>query len=109
MKSLIIICLYLFLTACSLSASKDLKHAEKLLTQFQCNNIESSDMSHTSITSYHEHLLAVTRQKVEVYVESYKKGEKLFDMPLSEIVQQQYAVYRSACQSLGGITVTADQ
>lgn len=83
--------------------SSEIKKAEKLLSQFQCNNIESAHMTHSSITSFHEQKLASSKQKVVSYIDQYKDGYKLFSIPLTDVVDQQYIIYKSACQNLGGI------
>ncbi|OTG62511.1 hypothetical protein B9T29_06895 [Acinetobacter sp. ANC 3903] len=106
MKTLILLAAIIVLTGCSLSTSRDVKHAEKMLSYFQCNNIETAQMAHSSITSYHEQSLASSRQKAESYVQSYKDGDKLFDVPLTEVVEEQYFIYQEACQHLGGIRPT---
>ena len=93
----------IFLSGCIFSSSNDIKKAEKILEQFKCGNIESSQIAHTSITSFHEKALYGSKQKVIDYIESYKEGEKLFDIPLSEVVDQQYVIYKEACQNLGGL------
>jgi hypothetical protein len=46
----------------------------------------------------------VSKEKATSYVESYKNGEELFDMPLDEVVKQQYQLYKAACDSLGGVS-----
>ena len=91
------------LSGCMFGTSSEIKKAEKLLTHFQCNNIESAHMAHSSITSFHEQKLASSKQKVVSYIDSYKDGEKLFTIPLSEVVDQQFIIYKAACQNLGGI------
>lgn len=93
------------LSGCMLSSSQDIQNAEKLFEQFHCQNIESSQVAHSSITNYHAESLAVSRQKAQSYIESYKNGQKLFDLPLSEMVDVQYQKYRTACQSLGGLPI----
>ena len=93
----------IFLSGCIFSTSSDLKKAEKILEKFQCSNIESTEIVHTSITSYHEKALYGSKQKAKDYIESYKDGEKLFDIPLSEVLNQQYSIYKDACQNLGGL------
>ena len=103
MKSLAIFATAVVLAGCSISASRDIKKAEKLLNSFHCNNIESSQMAHSPITSYHEQLLHSAKQKAENYIESYKNGEKLFTIPLSAVIEQQYSIYKEACQNLGGV------
>ena len=42
------------------------------------------------------------------YIEQYKNGEDLFDIPLDEVVQQKYQLYIQACQALGGISTTKE-
>ena len=92
------------LTGCVFGTSKDIKKAELLLNKFECNNVESSQIAHSSITAYHELTLYSSKQKASSYVQSYKDGEKLFDIPLNEVIEQQYSVYKSACEYLGGLT-----
>lgn len=91
------------LTGCALGTSSEIKSAEKLLSQFECKNIESTELAHSPITSYHERALAVSREKASGYIDRYKSGDVLFKIPLDNVVQQQYDVYKSACESLGGI------
>jgi hypothetical protein len=93
----------ILLTGCPLGASQDIKNAEKLLADFQCNKIESAQMAHSPITAYHEQSLHGARQKAEQYIQSYKNGEKLFTIPLSTVIEQQYSIYKEACQNLGGV------
>lgn len=102
MKTLLLIG-FIFISGCALSTSKDIKVAEKLLHQFECKNIESADLVHSPINSFHQRSLSLTKEKVTSYIESYKSGDILFEIPLNEIVQQQFNVYKSACESLGGI------
>ncbi|OTG87557.1 hypothetical protein B9T31_03385 [Acinetobacter sp. ANC 4558] len=98
----------LTLSGCIFSNSNDIKHAEKILAQFQCTNIESTQLNHTSITTYHERILYISKQKSQNYIESYKNGDKLFDIPLSEVLTLQYSIYKDACQSLGGLHTIPD-
>ncbi|MEH1035452.1 hypothetical protein V7H47_17925, partial [Acinetobacter baumannii] len=58
----------------------------------------------SSINSYYQQSLAVSKEKATSYVESYKNGEELFAMPLDEVVEQQYQLYKAACDSLGGVS-----
>lgn len=109
MKPLAIFALIILLAGCSTSSSRDIKKAEKLLENFQCGNIESSQMTHSPITSYHEQSLSSSRQKAESYIQSYKDGDKLFSTPLSSVIEQQYHLYKEACQNLGGISQTTEQ
>ncbi|MFH3574662.1 hypothetical protein WAI05_20165, partial [Acinetobacter baumannii] len=78
--------------------------AEKLLNNFQCKNVETSEMPTSSINSYYQQTLAVSKDKATTYVESYKEGEELFAMPLDEVVKKQYELYKAACDSLGGVS-----
>lgn len=103
MKTLILLAGMILISGCSLSTSREIKHAEKMLADFQCNKIESAQMAHSSITSYHEQALASSRQKAESYVQSYKDGDELFNLPLTEVIEEQYYIYQEACQHLGGI------
>lgn len=97
------------LSGCMFGTSSEIKKAEKLLSQFQCNNIESAHMTHSSITSFHEQKLASSKQKVVSYIDQYKDGDKLFSIPLTDVVDQQYIIYKSACQNLGGIHPGVDE
>ena len=109
MKSLILLVAIILVTGCTLGTSRDIKRAEKILSQFQCNKIESTQMSHSPMISYHQRTLAISHQKALSYVKSYKEGEKLFDLPLSEVIEQQYSIYQAACQNLGGIPAVSNQ
>lgn len=103
MRISILLGLILVLTGCAFGTSSEIKRAEKMLNKFECNNIETSEMPHTSITSYHERTLVVSREKAESYIESYKAGDVLFKIPLDQIVSQQYSIYKASCESLGGV------
>lgn len=103
MKRSFLLSLFLLLTGCALGTSKEIKSAEKLLSQFECKNIESTQLAHSPITSYHERALALSREKASAYIDSYKSGDVLFKIPLDHVVQQQYDVYKSACEALGGV------
>ncbi|PSE46401.1 hypothetical protein C7G91_10135 [Acinetobacter nosocomialis] len=95
---------FVFLTGCIFGQSSELKRAEKLLNNFQCKNVETSEMPTSSINSYYQQTLAVSKDKATSYVESYKEGEELFAMPLDEVVKEQYELYKAACDSLGGVS-----
>ncbi|MBD0514171.1 hypothetical protein HPJ23_13805 [Acinetobacter baumannii] len=95
---------FVFLTGCIFGQSSEVKRAEKLLNNFQCKNIETSEISTSSINSYYQQSLAVSKEKATSYVESYKNGEELFAMPLDEVVEQQYQLYKAACDSLDGVS-----
>ncbi|AYO55296.1 hypothetical protein [Acinetobacter wuhouensis] len=103
MKPSFLLSVIILLTGCSLGTSREIKTAEKLLNQFQCNNIETNELAHSAINIYHEHALSTSKQKAVQYVESYKLGQALFKIPLDEVVQQQYEIYTTACESLGGV------
>lgn len=100
--SFLIIC-SVILAGCTLGTSREIKKAEVILNQFECKNIEKSQLNHSAITSYHERSLSVSKEKASSYVQSYKEGEDIFLIPLDQIVQQQYDIYKSACEALGGI------
>ncbi|MEB5929000.1 hypothetical protein [Acinetobacter schindleri] len=100
MKALAVLSLTLLLTACM---SHDAQKAEHILKLFHCKGIEPSQMQHNSVTQYYEHSLYSSKSKAEAYIEQYKNGEESFEIPLSEIVNHQYELYKSACQNLGGI------
>jgi hypothetical protein len=94
----------LALSGCALGSSQEIKQAEKLLAHFQCHNIETSQMMHSPIITYHERALGNSRQKVEGYLQSYKDGDILFTEPLPDIISAEYEHYKAACQSLGGLS-----
>lgn len=104
MKIFFVLVPFVFLTGCIFGQSSELKRAEKLLNNFQCKNVETSEMPTSSINSYYQQTLAVSKDKATSYVESYKEGEELFAMPLDEVVKNQYELYKAACDSLGGVS-----
>ena len=104
MKIFFVLVPFVFLTGCIFGQSSEVKRAEKLLNNFQCTNIETNEISTSSINSYYQQSLAVSKEKATSYVESYKNGEELFAMPLDEVVEQQYQLYKAACDSLGGVS-----
>lgn len=105
MKFITVLLSSLLLAGC---LSSDLKKSEQLLQDFQCAKIELSQMPHSSMNDYYQHSLHSTKSKVEAYIEQYHQGEKLFDIPLVEVVQQQYELYKDACQNLGGILPSSE-
>lgn len=104
MKLLCVLASCSLLFGCALGKSTEIKRAEKMLNRFECNNIEIEDMPQSSINSFHQQSLAVSKQKASQYIEDYKNGQSSFDIPLDQVVEQQYHLYQSACQSLGGIS-----
>lgn len=104
MKIFFVLVPFVFLTGCIFGQSSELKRAEKLLNNFQCKNVETSEMPTSSINSYYQQTLAVSKDKATSYIESYKEGEELFAMPLDELVKKQYELYKAACDSLGGVS-----
>lgn len=100
---------FCFISACSISSSKEIKQAEKLLQSFDCQNIERDQADHSSMTSYHEQVLASSKQKAQSYVESYQHGDQIFDLPLPEVIKTQLQSYTAACQSLGGVLPNPQQ
>ncbi|HQV24414.1 MAG TPA: hypothetical protein PLS76_01510 [Acinetobacter sp.] len=96
----------LSLTGCLFGQSSEVKRAEKILQNFECYNVESNKLATSSITNFYQQALAANKEKATNYLEQYKKGEDLFDIPLDEVVQQKYQLYQQACQSLGGITTS---
>ena len=100
---------FCFISACSISSSKEIKQAEKLLQSFDCQNIERDQADHSSMTSYHEQVLASSKQKAQSYVESYQHGDQIFDLPLPEVIETQLQSYTAACQSLGGVLPNPQQ
>ena len=109
MKVLLLLVTCLSLTACIFGQSSEVKRAEKILQNFQCNNIESNQLATSSITNFHQQALAVNKEKAATYIEQYKNGEDLFDIPLDEVVQQKYQLYKQACQALGGVSSAKEQ
>lgn len=103
MKTSFLLSATILLTGCAIGTSSEIKSAEKLLNQFNCSKIETTQLTHSAITSYHEHSLAVSKEKAQSYIDSYKSGDELFKIPLSEVIQQQFDVYKEACESLGGV------
>ncbi|MGE8594143.1 MULTISPECIES: hypothetical protein [Acinetobacter] len=103
MKILSLVVVTFILIGC-MGTSKDIKKAESLFIQFKCTNIESTQIPHSSLNSYYEQSLYSSKKKAGSYIESYKRGDKLFDISLHEVVEQQYVIYKEACQSLGGIS-----
>ncbi|OTG66782.1 hypothetical protein [Acinetobacter silvestris] len=103
MKTSFLLSVFLLLTGCAIGTSSEVKVAEKMLNQFECKNIESSELNHSNITSYHERLLTISKDKVGSYIDSYKSGNVLFKIPLEQVIQQQYDIYKSACEALGGV------
>ena len=83
--------------------SSELKKSEGMMKNFECTNIENNQIPHNSVTSYFESSLYSSKQKASTYIENYKNGEKDFDIPLHEVIEQQFVVYKEACQNLGGI------
>jgi hypothetical protein len=104
MKSIIWLVSCILLTGCVFGTSKEIQRAEMLLTQFECNNVESTQIARSSITTFHEQALYGAKQKATSYIESYKDGETLFEIGLDEVIEQQYLIYKEACQSLGGVS-----
>ncbi|USP39593.1 MULTISPECIES: hypothetical protein [Acinetobacter] len=104
MKLFFVLTPLVFLTGCIFGQSSEVKRAEKILHNFECKNVETSQLATSSINSYYQQSLAVSKEKATSYVESYKNGEELFDMPLDEVLKQQYQLYKSACDSLGGVS-----
>ncbi|WP_347453750.1 hypothetical protein [Acinetobacter thermotolerans] len=100
MKAFAALSLMLCLTAC---LSNDAQKAKQMLKLFHCNGIESSQMQHNSVTQYFEQSLYSSKSKAESYIEKYENGEEPAEMPLYDAVTQQYDLYKSACQNLGGI------
>lgn len=108
MKLSFIFSLTLLLSGCIFGASHEVQRAEELLAQFQCRNVESNQIAHSAITTYHQQSLAASRTKAEEYIQAYKQGDYDLHLSLSNMVEQQYKKYHSACQALGGIPVKTD-
>ncbi|ENW19026.1 hypothetical protein [Acinetobacter haemolyticus] len=104
MKLFFLLVAMLTLTGCLFGKSNEVQRAEKIFQHFECSNIETNQLASSSISSFHQQSLAVNKEKASSYIEQYKNGEDLFDIPLDEVVQQKYQLYKQACQALGGIS-----
>ena len=104
MKLILLFIATIALSGCLFGQSGEVKRAEKVLQNFQCHNIETSQLASSSITNFYQQTLAANKAKAIRYVEQYQNGEDLFDIPLDEVVQQKYQLYRQACQALGGVS-----
>ena len=109
MKTLILLSMVAVLTGCAFDTSSEIKRAEAIIQHFECSNIDTEQLSHNSITGFHERTLAVSKDKSIEYIDRYKSGDTLFDMPLYEIIQMQYVSYKSACDFLGGVSVPVNK
>ena len=106
MKILCVLIVIAQLTGCVFGQSSEVKRAEKILQRFQCKNVETSQLATSSINNFYQQTLAANKDKASTYIEQYKNGEDLFDIPLDEVVQQKYQLYLQACQALGGVAVS---
>jgi hypothetical protein len=95
--------LSLILSGCLFGHSKEIKASETLLQAFDCKNIETQSIVSSPMNSYHHQILASTKQKVTEYIAHYKQGDILFELPLDQVIQQQYELYTAACENLGGL------
>ncbi|MEB3753991.1 hypothetical protein [Acinetobacter sp. MD2(2019)] len=102
MKFLVLLGCSFFLTGCLFGTSNEIKKSEQIIKRFHCDNIEQQG-SANPISSYHQQTLNISKQKSEDYLQQYKDGDRLFNVPLDEVINQQYSIYKDACQSLGGI------
>lgn len=109
MKTSILLGLIFCLTGCAIGTSSEIKRAEELVQQFECKNIDTDQLAHNSITGFHERTLAVSKDKSLEYLERYKSGETLFDIPLYDVIEHQYMSYKAACEFLGGISAASIQ
>ncbi|MHA3079004.1 hypothetical protein [Acinetobacter sp. ANC 5383] len=100
MKLLLIPLISLCLSACLFTSSNEVKRSELLLSHFSCHNYADSM---NPINSFHEQTLSTTKQKATDYIQHYKNGDKLFNIPLDDVISQQYKLYKEACQSIGGV------
>lgn len=83
--------------------SREMSKAEYLLAQFECHKVESAQMAHSAITSHHQHSLGSSKQKAYAYLEHYRNGDEDANLPLLDVIEQQFDIYKAACQSLGGV------
>ena len=97
MKILFVLIVIAQLTGCVFGQSSEVKRAEKILQRFQCNKVETSQLATSSINNFYQQTLAANKDKASTYIEQYKNGEDLFDIPLDEVVQQKYQLYLQAC------------
>ncbi|MHA3054991.1 hypothetical protein E0H77_01395 [Acinetobacter sp. ANC 4633] len=100
MKLLLIPLISLCLSACLFTNTNEVKRSELLLSHFSCHNYANSI---SPINSFHEQTLTTTKQKATDYIQHYKDGDKLFNIPLDDVINQQYKLYKEACQSIGGV------
>lgn len=105
MKTVFALSIILLLTGCSLSRSKQVETAEQILHQFECKNIDNAQLAHNPITGFHLRSLSVSKDKASHYIESFKHGDSPTEMPLEQMVEQEYLTFKSACQFLGGVTL----
>lgn len=99
----------IFLTGCALSTSSEIKVAEELLNQFQCNSVDTNQLGHNPVANFHQRTLATSKDKAMEYIESYKAGDTFFEIPLQQVIQQQYSSFKSACYYLGGVTQASSE
>ena len=104
MKTFLILGIFLILSGCSFGTSQQVKIAEELLSQFECNNIDNEQLTHNPITGFHQRALSISKEKASSYIESFKNGDSPAEMPLEQMVEQEYNTFKSACQFLGGVT-----
>lgn len=107
MKTPILLSSIIALTGCAIGTSSEIKRAEELVQQFECKSIDTDQLAHNSITGFHERSLAVSKDKSLDYLERYKSGETLFDIPLYDVIEHQYMSYKAACEFLGGISASS--
>lgn len=108
MKTILLLGIFLILTGCSFGSSKQVQTAENILTQFECKNIDNDQLTHNPITGFHQRTLYISKEKAEAYIENFKAGETSVEMPLEQMVEQQYLTFKSACQYLGGVTTETE-
>lgn len=104
MKLILVFTLLSLLSGCVIGHSSEIKRAEKILHKFECLNIDTQQIQTSSINNYHFRSLSITRERAMNYMESYKNGHEIFAIPLDEVIAQQYFLFKTACQSLGGVS-----
>lgn len=100
---------FIFLTGCAFNTSSEIQVAEELINQFECHNINNDQLGYSALTKFHQRSLNVSKDKAIEYLASYKDGDSLFEIPLEQVIHQQYISYKSACYYLGGLTIAVEK
>lgn len=96
-----------FLGACSSYNTQEIEQAEQLFRFFHCQNIEQNHSNDRSLTNFYQRSLASSKRKAQAYIDSYQHGDKIFALPLPDVIETQLQTYNTACQALGGVLPNA--